>query len=134
MNGVTMNKRKSIWAIFAGFLTVVLLSTGTDFILEKTGIFTPPEQGFFTTWMMVLAFAYRSVYTIAGGYVTASLAPQNPMRHVVILGCIGTAAGIAGVFIGWNLSDHWYPIALAATGFLFTWVGGKIKTRNSQTT
>jgi hypothetical protein len=57
------------------------------------------------------------------------LAPSNPLKHVKILGIIGTFAGIAGVFAGWNLSDHWYPIAIAATGYLFTYIGGKIYCR-----
>ncbi len=117
---------KSIWAVLAGFLTVVVLSILTDKILESTGIFPPPQDGLFITWMLVLAFAYRSVYTVAGGYVTALLAPQNKNTHVAVLGIIGTFAGIGGVIIGWNLSDHWYPIALAATAYLFVWLGGKL--------
>lgn len=128
-----MNKGKSIWAVIAGFLTVVILSTATDTVLEAIGFFPPIGTGLFDTKLLVIAFAYRSVFTVAGGYVTAIVAPQNPMKHVVVLGLIGTAAGIAGVFFGWNLSDHWYPIALASTGFLFTWIGGKLQTRNSQT-
>lgn len=127
-----MNKGKSIWAVAAGFLTVVVLSIATDTVLESIGFFPPIGEGLFDTTLLLIAFTYRSIYTIAGGYVTATLAPQNPMRLVIILGWIGTAAGTAGVFAGWNLSDHWYPIALAATGFLFTWIGGKIKTRNLQ--
>ena len=122
---------KSIGAVLAGFLTVVILSVGTDFVLEKLGIFPPQtEPGLFITWMLIVAFVYRSVYTLADGYVTASLAPNNSMRHVIILGSIGTVAGIAGVIIGWNLSQHWYPIAIAVTGFPFTFLGGKLKTKN----
>ncbi|MFA6439374.1 MAG: hypothetical protein WCX28_08705 [Bacteriovoracaceae bacterium] len=120
---------KSFRAVAAGFLTVVILSVGTDFVLESLGIFPPIGQGLFITWMLVLAFAYRSVFTVVGGYVCAALAPDRPKRHIIILGCIGTVAGIAGVFAGWNMSDHWYPIALAVTGFPFTWIGGKLKTK-----
>ena len=128
-----MNKTilKSIGAVVAGFITVVILSTVTDTILEKLGIFPSPQEGLFITWMLVVAFLYRSLYTVIGGYVTAWLAPNRPMRHVTILGIIGTIAGILGIIAGWNLSDHWYPIAIAATGFLFVWVGGKIKIKTS---
>jgi len=55
---------------------------------------------------------------VAGGYVTAALAPNNPMRHV-------------GVFVAWHLSRHWYPIALVVTALPCTWLGGKLK-RNNQ--
>ena len=120
---------RSIGAVFGGFLTVVIFSVGTDAILEFIGIFPPPDQGFFITWMLVVALMYRSIYTVAGGYVTARLSPVNPMKHVKILASIGTAAGVAGVYIGWDLSQHWYPIALAITAFPLTWLGGWLKTR-----
>ena len=81
-----MNKNvfKSIGAIFAGFLVVVVLSIATDAILEATGVFGPPSQGLFTLWMILLAIAYRTIFTVAGGYVAAMLAPEStdaPRRH-----------------------------------------------------
>ena len=125
-----MNTFKSILSVFTGFITVVILSMGTDFILEALNIFPPPGKGFFITWMLLLALIYRSIYTIAGGYVAAMIAPYRPMRHVRILGIIGTAAGTIGVIVGWNMSAHWYPIALAVTAFPLTWLGGKLKKIN----
>jgi len=65
--------------------------------------------------MLAFALAYRILYTILGGYITATLAPQNPMKHVWILAAIGQLGGIAGVIGGWNLSAHWYPLALAVS-------------------
>lgn len=115
---------KSIWAILAGILVNVILSLTTDTILETLGIFPPPSQGFFTTWMIVTAFGYRLVYTYLGGLTTARLAPNRPMKHVIILGCIGTALSTVGIFVAWDLSQHWYPIALAVTAFPVTWWGG----------
>lgn len=97
--------------------------------MESVGIFPSPEHGLFITWMLIVALIYRCIYTLIGGYVTATLAPQNKMKHVIILGIIGTIAGIAGVIFGWNLSQHWYPIAIAVSGFPLTWYGGKLKTK-----
>ncbi len=126
---------KSIGAVLAGFFTVAILSIATDTVLEKAGIFPPPsEAGLFVTWMLVVAFIYRSVYTVLGGYVTAKLAPGNVMKHVLALGILGTIGGILGVIAGWNLSEHWYPIALAVTGFPLVWLGGKLKTRTTPET
>jgi len=120
---------RSIWAIVAGILVNVILSIATDIILEQAGIFTPPDQGFFVTWMLVVAFSYRLVYTFLGGYVTAWQSPSRPMRHVIILGTIGTVLSIVGIFVGWDLSQHWYPIALAVTAFPVTWMGGSMRMR-----
>jgi hypothetical protein len=119
---------KSIGAVVAGFLTVVILSTATDFLLELLGIFPPIGQGFFITWMLIVAFIYRSVYTVLGGYITAKLAPDRPVRHAIILGIVGIVAGSIGVVVGWNLSAHWYPIAVVIGALPCTWLGGKLKT------
>ena len=128
-----MNKNifKSIGVIVAGFATVAVLSIVTDTALEKLGIFPPvSEHGLFITWMLVLALLYRSIYAVVGGYVTAKIAPSNPMRHVIILMVFGGVAGIAGAIAGWNLSSHWYPALLAITSPFFVWLGGKLKINN----
>jgi hypothetical protein len=135
-----MSKRtlKSIGAVLAGFLTVFILSSVTDFILEAVGVLpsldVQQSQGLYDTNLLILALLYRSLYTVLGGFVTATLSPGNPMKHVIILGIIGTIAGIIGVIAGWHLSAHWYPIALAVTGFPLIWLGGKLKLmiKNSQ--
>lgn len=124
-----MNILKSIGAVVAGFLTVAVLSVGTDTVLEKAGILPVQSMGLFITWMLVMAFAYRAVYTVLGGYVTAWLAPSAPMKHVWVLAALGQLGGIAGVFAGWNLSQHWYPIAIALTAIPLVWLGGWLKTR-----
>ena len=127
-----MNILKSIGAVLAGFITVVVLSTLTDFVMESIGVLPPvSDQGLFVTWMLVLALAYRSVYTILGGYITSYLAPEHNRRNVKILAVLGFIAGVGGVIGGWNLSAHWYPIALAVTGPLFVLLGGRLQQRRN---
>ena len=121
------NIGKSILAVAAGFLVVVVLSTFTDFIMEALSVFPQPSTGeTLGWWMLIIALVYRSAYTVLGGYVTAKLAPQNHMKHVKILAVIGTIGGVLGIFAGWNLSEHWYPIAIAVTAFPLVWWGGKL--------
>ena len=122
---------KSIIAVVAGFLTVVVLSTGTDYVLQHVSVFPPISQGAYATWMLAVALLYRTVYTILGGYMTASLAPQNAMKHVWVLAILGQIGGIMGVIAGWNLSAHWYPIALAVLAIPSVWIGGWLKTRSN---
>ena len=123
-----MNKTifKSIGAILAGMITGAILSIGTDFVLETIGIFPPPNKGFFIWWMLVLALIYRGVYTVAAGYVTATLAPNQPMRHAIILGIIGVIVTILGSIANWEKSSVWYPIALILITLPCTWLGGKL--------
>jgi hypothetical protein len=120
-------KLKSIGAVVAGFICVALLSILTDSIFEKMGIFPGTSQPqLYTAWMLWISLAYRSVFTIVGGYVTARLAPQKPMSHVYALMVLGFIGGVAGVVGGWDLGNHWYPILLAITGPVFVYWGGKL--------
>ena len=128
-----MNKNtfKSIGAILAAFAMVFVLSIGTDVILETAGVFPgfkeQREQGLYTWWMLLLALLYRSIYTVAGGYVAAILAPNRPMRHAMILGILGTAAGMIGTIAMWDKGSHWYPISLVVLALPCTWLGGKLR-------
>jgi uncharacterized membrane protein len=124
-----MNILKGIGAVIAGVIFIVGTHSLTDFILESLGIFTPPDAGFHATWMLVTATIYRSIFSIGGGYLTAALAPEPKMRYVLVLAAIGLIAGaLAAIFtIPMNLSPAWYPIALAVTGPICVWIGGKIR-------
>ena len=66
--------------------------------------------------LFVVATAYRTIYTVAGGYITARLAPNKPMGHVWTLGVIGLLAAIAGTAATWDkgpeFGPKWYPVAL----------------------
>ena len=116
---------KSIGAVTAGVVVIVLLSVVTDYILESIGFFPPPTEGLFDTRLLLFALAYRTVYAAIGGYVTARLAPTPKIKYVKILLVIGTVMGLLGVAAGWNLSGRWYPISLVITSAIAVWYGGK---------
>src|SRR5512143_353351 len=88
---------RSAAAIFLGFAAVVVLSLGTDQVLHVIEVYPPWGEPVDDTGMLLLALAYRIVYTVAGGYIAATLAPGAPMRHAVILGLVGLVPGAAGV-------------------------------------
>jgi hypothetical protein len=125
-----MNILKGIGAILAGIIFIVVTHTGTDFLLEKLGIFPPPGQGFNITWMVLTATIYRSIYTVGGGYLTAVLAPAPRMRYVMILGVFGLVMGTLGaiITIPMKLGPAWYPIALAVLALPCVWLGGRLRT------
>ncbi len=118
---------QSIAVVLAGFVTVFALSVLMDVIVEGVGIFpSQNDPAEYQQWMLALALAYRTAFTVLGGYVTARLAPQNSLKHAVILGVIGTCAGLAGVIAAWSFGNHWYPIALTILALPSTWYGGKL--------
>jgi len=117
---------RSTGAVLLGFFAVVVLSLGTDQVLHVMEVYPPWGQPMHEPGLNLLALAYRSAYTIAGGYLAAKLAPHAPMRHVLVLGIIGLVLGTVGAIatIPMDLGPAWYPIALAVTGLPLTWLGG----------
>ena len=118
---------RSAAAILLGFAAVVVFSLGTDQVLHVLEVYPPWGKPMDDTRLLLLALTYRVVYTVAGGYVAARLAPSAPMRHAVILGLIGLVPGTAGVVAaaaGSDLGPLWYPMALALSGLPCCWLGG----------
>lgn len=116
---------KSIVAVLAGIIVIIILSTGTDALMIKLGAFPPLQLDSYTSKMLITALIYRGLYAIVGGYITSRIAPDKPMKHAIVLGVIGTILSILGAIIGWNLSEHWYPIALVLIAIPCSWIGGK---------
>ena len=128
---------RSIGAVLAGAFAGVAFTLGTDALLQATGVFPPSSQSRSGPpagdALLLLATAYRTVYGVAGSYLTARLAPDRPMLHVLILGAIGTVLGIVGVVVTWGqpvaVGHEWYPIALAALSMPQSWLGGVLHRR-----
>ena len=71
----------SAGAVGAGFIVTALGSTAGDAVMHAAGIF-PSAPHLMSDPLFALAAAYRALLTVAGGYVTARLAPDRLMRHV----------------------------------------------------
>jgi len=126
------NAFKSIGAVLAGVLAVFVLSLGSDVVLHATGVF-PGWGKSMSDALFVLATVYRIFFGMAGGYVTARLAPGKPMKHSLVYGVVGVVLSIAGAAATWNkgpeFGPHWYPVALVVTAMPCAWLGGKLSTR-----
>lgn len=126
---------QSAAAVFAGIVVVIVLSIGTDFIMHATGIF-PPMFKPMSSALFLVAMTYRIVYAIAGSYITARLAPYNPMAHALLGGAAGFAVSITGAVFTWNAGPEygpkWYALSLVITAIPCAWVGGKLRTMQLQ--
>jgi hypothetical protein len=126
------HRKRSIGAVAAGFLVTALLSVTTDVAVHAIGVF-PPWGEPMAAALFVWATAYRIVFTVLGGYVTATLAPGRPMWHVTVLGAIGTLAATVGAVATWNagpaFGPKWYPILLVVTALPCVWAGGALRMR-----
>lgn len=118
---------RSILAIVAGFITIGVLSFGTNAALHAAGVLPAADQPIFDTGLLLLTIAYVAVFAIAGCYLTAVLAPNRPMLHALILGALGlvlnvvTAASMRGQF------PEWYLAANVLLTMPYAWIGGKLR-------
>ena len=128
---MSRNTLRSIAAVLAGFVAVVVLSLGTDVVLHAAGVFPlwgqPASDALF-----LLATVYRTVYCIAGSCIAARLAPGKPMKHALVLGVVGLIVSTAGAVATWNkgpeFGPHWYPVALIVNAIPCAWLGGRLRT------
>jgi hypothetical protein len=119
--------RRSLWAIAAGVLVAIVVTTLVDIALHFARVFPPIDQPI-DDRLALLATSYRIPISIGGAWLTARLAPENPMKHVMILGGLGVIVGLVGVVATWNmgLGPRWYPIALVVLAIPQSWIGGRI--------
>ncbi len=104
---------RSIWAVLAGVLVAIVVTTVIDVALHVAGVLPPINQPIDDA-RAVLASSYRVVIGIGCAWLTARLAPKEPMKHAMILGAVGAVVALVGVLATWNLGlgPRWYPISL----------------------
>ena len=122
-----MNTLKSIGAVIAGFLFIGITHSAIDAILESIGVL-PKGHLYVSTGLILFVILYRAVFSLIGCYITARLAPKDPMKHSLILGGIGTLLSAAGAIItaDMNLGPAWYAWSLVVVAMPVAWLGGRL--------
>lgn len=118
-------------AFVAGFASVAILSMAADAVLHSTGIY-PNDGSAGSDASLAFALAYRTAFTVLGGFIAAWLAPANKLRLAIILGAVGTVAATAGAIAMWDIGHNWYAISLALLAVPSTALGGWLFTRASR--
>ncbi|HEU0055273.1 MAG TPA: hypothetical protein VFQ39_18930 [Longimicrobium sp.] len=125
---------RSIGAVFAGLVVIVILSTATDAVLHATGVFAEPGQPM-TAGLWALAAGYRIVISVTGCWLTARLAPDRPAAHALALGIVGVLISAAGTAATWNagpgFGPRWYPISLIVVALPCAWAGAQLHARRA---
>ncbi|HTD82871.1 MAG TPA: hypothetical protein VK648_03675 [Gemmatimonadaceae bacterium] len=139
MNGeqARSSKWRSVWAVLAGFIVIVITSSAMDAVMHVTGIFPPVGQAM-SDGLFAWATVYRIIFSIIGCYVTARLAPNRPLSHALWLGYLGVVVSAVATVVTWNkgpaFGPHWYPIALVLVAIPCAWIGSKIYEKRQLTT
>jgi len=128
---------RSVGAVFAGIMANFVIAIPVDLLLHAAGIF-PAMSERLTDSLCALAFSYRIIAAIVGGYLAARFAPSSPMKHALILGLIGVLLSSTGAAAMWDQGPHWYPLALIAISIPCSVTGGhgyvsRLSLRNENT-
>lgn len=120
----------STGSVVAGLVVTAGGATLADMVMRAAGVF-PAAPQLMSDPLFALASAYRAILTVAGGYATARLAPDRPMRHAWILAGIGLVAGLAGVVAyyvvgGERLGPAWYALSIPLEAIPCVWLGARI--------
>lgn len=123
---------RSVAAVVAGFVFIVVTHTATDAVLHATGVF-PKAGEVMSGGLFALAATYRLAFEVLGALLTARLAPRRPMKHALVLGAIGAVAALAGLLAtigrGPEFGPLWYPLVLVLTSLPCCWLGAKLAAR-----
>ncbi len=123
---------RSVTAVLAALVANAVLSLGVDQLMHTLGVYPPWGQPMPDS-LFLLATAYRVVYSVAGSYIAARLAPDRPMQHALALGAVGVVVSLAGTVATWNrgpeFGPKWYPLALIALAMPCAWAGGRLAQR-----
>ena len=120
---------RSVGAVILGLLVIVILSHGTDELMNLVGVFPGRGKPMHEGWQFLVALLYRTAYGVVGSSVAARRAPDQPMRHALILGGIGVALSLVGAVATMGKPEFgpsWYPIALALLTLPAAWAGGAL--------
>lgn len=124
---------KSIGAVLAGLIFIGVTHSIIDAILESIGVLPKGHLNVGAGLILFVIF-YRAVFSLAGCYLTAKLAPKDPMKHSLILGGIGTVLSAAGAIAtaDMNIGPAWYAWSLALIALPIAWLAGKIYVNRNQ--
>jgi|SRR5262245_1045473 len=117
-------------AVLAGVLVIIILSIAMDTMTHASGVFPPFGQPMADA-LFVVALTYRSVFSVAGSYIAARLAPYRSMQHALTVGAVGLGLSVLGAALtrgrGPEFGPLWYPVALLVLAMPCAWAGGRLR-------
>ncbi len=118
-------------------LAGIILTLGTDELLHLASVFPAWGQPVGDK-PLLLATAYRTIYSVVSSYIAARLAPNRPMQHALAGGVVGLVVSTVGAVVTWNrgpaFGPHWYPLALIVVAMPCAWLGGVLHRRSQAET
>lgn len=118
---------RSILAVLAGWGSVGILVVLTDGLLhllfptEYTMGKQPPD------YLAAISLLTSTVWSVAGGWVTARIAKNKPWHHILGLIVWGELMGVVSLVMTWGQIQPWYQIGLIVAWLPAVVAGGWIR-------
>jgi hypothetical protein len=116
-------------ALVAGFATMAILIAVVTILLRKLTPDWIDAAGVRNPGYVFVNFGYTFVAAAAGGYVTAWIAQQNPLIHVLALALAVLLLSALSALQQRGQHPVWYLLALVALAPAGVLVGGLIRLR-----
>jgi hypothetical protein len=122
----------SIGAVIAGSLAIGIVSFIADFIISKItpDIFSIAGRSQHPALLALMA-AYSVAFAAVGGYVTASLAPRAPMKHVIALAVLELMGGAGAAYQAGDMLPRWFSAVVVILPVPAILLAGALKSRTS---
>jgi len=119
---------RGLGAVLAGMFTWAILWVASNAALTAAFPASYAEDGSTRSVGLLLAMLVASVvYSILAGWVTASVAKEQILRHTLILGVVQLAIGIAVQMQYWDVMPLWYHLPFLALLLPGNVVGGLLR-------
>jgi hypothetical protein len=108
---------RTVFAVLAGWALVGVFVVLTDGVIhamapqEYVAGRIPPD------WLAAISLATATLYSVAGGWLTARIASRKKWAHVVYLVMWGELMGLASAVMTWGKIQNWYQV-----GLLIAWI------------
>ena len=122
--------RKSIWAVVAGFLLLLVLCVVADSLLRAICPAGFGPSGQLQSWGAGIAtIVYSAAFSAASSYLTARLAGSRPVTHAMFLGGLLLLLTLVELARSWHLAPVWFNLCFLGMILPSAWLGGLARAR-----
>jgi predicted MFS family arabinose efflux permease len=104
---------RSILAVLAGIVTLIIVSFGIEAVV-------PANENF--------AYIYGTLSVVLGGWVTARLAPREPLKHAIAMGALQALLTLLLLFSPDHKVSTAQCVVIALASFVAAVAGGALFT------
>jgi len=119
---------RSVFAVAAGFFASAVLSTAGDLVLRaaRPQVFDPHGRTQDPATLLVM-LGYLALFSVAGGYIAATIAERRPMAHALVVGLISFGGNVIVSFATWNAAPAWYHTTVLLAVVPMALLGGSLR-------